>query len=81
VPAGCPRAFCRAAPPACPVPVQPQPALPRPSPYGQLPRALLQCGYLYLSEPDRLHEMMGLLGLGEAPPPGSGGGGSLDASS
>ena len=34
---------------------------------------MLQCGYLYLSEPDRLHEMMGLLGLGDAPPPGNGG--------
>ena len=92
MPAGCPPlSGCRTCLPGS---IAVEPALPRasrPSPNGQLPCALLQCGYLYLSEPDRLHEMMGLLGLGDAPPPdsgssgngssrGSGGGGSLDAS-
>lgn len=31
------------------------------------------CGYLYLSDPERLHEMMGVLDLGDAPGPGSSG--------
>lgn len=47
----------------------------------------MQCGYLYLSDPDRLHDMMSLLGLGDAPPEGSDGegggaaGGSTDGGS
>ena len=41
-----------------------------------------QCGYLYLSDPERLHGMMQLLGLGDAPAAGGGGGGgSVDGSS
>lgn len=43
---------------------------------GSLSPPLLQCGYLYLSDPQRLHDMMGLLGLGDAPQEGGGSGGS-----
>ena len=35
-----------------------------------------QCGYLYLSDPQRLHDMMGLLGLGDGEAPESGLGGT-----
>lgn len=44
------------------------PPAPHPSP--------LQTGYLYLSDPERLHAMMSLLGLGDAPGEGSTAGGS-----
>lgn len=38
-------------------------------------------GYLYLSDPERLHDMMCQLGLGDAPPEGSGASSSYESSS
>ena len=46
-----------AAPPCCSLPGGPTACLQTPP----------QAGYLYLSDPERLHDMMGLLGLGDAP--------------